>query len=87
MLVFANIISCPSLAIFQKYLEIEQKYFFDNSCIADATIIWGVQLDDTMEDEMRITVIATGLDETTATVASVDEVKKAKEEHKKQFPA
>ena len=27
----------------------------------DATIIWGVQLDDNMEDEMRITVIATGL--------------------------
>ncbi len=27
----------------------------------DATIIWGVQLDETLEDEMRITVVATGL--------------------------
>ena len=27
----------------------------------DATIIWGVQLDESLEDEMRITVIATGL--------------------------
>jgi cell division protein FtsZ len=27
----------------------------------DATIIWGAQLDDSLEDEMRITVVATGL--------------------------
>lgn len=27
----------------------------------DATIIWGAQLDESLEDEMRITVIATGL--------------------------
>ncbi len=27
----------------------------------DATIIWGLQLDDTLEDTMRVTVIATGL--------------------------
>ena len=27
----------------------------------DATIIWGLKLDDTLEDEMRVTVIATGL--------------------------
>ncbi len=33
----------------------------------DATIIWGVQLDETMEDEMRVTVIATGLGEDNAT--------------------
>ncbi len=30
----------------------------------DATIIWGVQLDETLEDEMRITVVATGLGDT-----------------------
>ena len=28
----------------------------------DANIIWGVALDKNMEDEMRITVIATGFD-------------------------
>lgn len=27
----------------------------------DATIIWGLQLDESLEDEMRITVVATGL--------------------------
>ena len=53
----------------------------------DANIIFGAMYDDSVSDTARITVIATGLDETTATVASVDEVKKAKEEHKKQFPA
>ena len=33
----------------------------------DATIIWGVQLDESLEDEMRITVIATGLGDDNAT--------------------
>ncbi len=33
----------------------------------DATIIWGVQLDENLEDEMRITVIATGLGDDNAT--------------------
>ena len=28
---------------------------------ADATIIWGAQLDDTLEDTIRVTVVATGL--------------------------
>jgi cell division protein FtsZ len=28
---------------------------------ADANIIFGAQLDDSLEDEMRITVVATGL--------------------------
>ena len=27
----------------------------------DATIIWGAQLDDTIEDTIRVTVVATGL--------------------------
>ena len=27
----------------------------------DATIIWGAQLDDTLEDTLRVTVVATGL--------------------------
>ena len=33
----------------------------------DATIIWGVQLDESLEDEMRVTVIATGLGDDNAT--------------------
>jgi len=27
----------------------------------DATIIWGAQLDDSLEDTIRVTVVATGL--------------------------
>ncbi|MBR3961751.1 MAG: hypothetical protein IKK13_06045, partial [Clostridia bacterium] len=27
----------------------------------DATIIWGAQLDDTLDDTIRVTVVATGL--------------------------
>ncbi len=33
-----------------------------NSAHPDANIIWGVAFDDTMTDEMRVTVIATGFD-------------------------
>ena len=39
----------------------------------DATIIWGVQLDDTMEDEMRITVIATGLGEDNGNTSAISD--------------
>ncbi len=39
----------------------------------DATIIWGVQLDDTMEDEMRITVIATGLGEDNGNASGISD--------------
>ena len=41
----------------------------------DATIIWGVQLDDSMEDEMRITVIATGLGDNNGSSAIADDLK------------
>ena len=34
-----------------------------NMANPDANVIWGVQLDETLEDAMRITVIATGLGE------------------------
>ena len=61
--------------------------YVQNLAGEEANIIFGAMYDDSVSDTARITVIATGLDETTATVASVDEVKKAKEEHKKQFPA
>ena len=39
----------------------------------DATIIWGVQLDDTLEDEMRITVIATGLGEDNGNASGISD--------------
>ena len=41
----------------------------------DATIIFGVQLDETMEDEMRITVIATGLGDSNGSSAIADDLK------------
>ncbi len=39
----------------------------------DATIIWGVQLDDTLEDEMRITVIATGLGDDNGNASAISD--------------
>ncbi len=42
--------------------EVEQaSTIISNMAHPDATIIWGAQLDDKLEDEMRITVVATGL--------------------------
>lgn len=38
-----------------------------NSAHPDANIIWGCTFDDTMTDEMRITVVATGFDSTVKT--------------------
>jgi len=39
----------------------EGSSFIKNEVHPDAEIIWGMVFDDTMEDEMRITVIATGI--------------------------
>jgi len=39
----------------------EGSSFIKNEVHSDAEIIWGMVFDDTMEDEMRITVIATGI--------------------------
>ena len=39
----------------------------------DATIIWGLKLDDTMEDEMRVTVIATGLGDGSGTGSAISD--------------
>ncbi len=42
--------------------EVEQaSTIISNMAHPDATIIWGAQLDETLDDEMRITVVATGL--------------------------
>ena len=61
--------------------------YVQNLAGENANIIFGAMYDDSVSDTCRITVIATGLDETTANVASVDEVKKAEATHKAQFPA
>ncbi len=46
--------------------EIEQaSTIISNMAHPDATIIWGAQLDENLEDEMRITVVATGLGDDT----------------------
>ncbi|MFO8164470.1 MAG: cell division protein FtsZ [Desulfatiglandales bacterium] len=42
----------------------EGSSFIKNEVHVDAEIIWGMVFDDTMEDEMRITVIATGISKT-----------------------
>ncbi|MBW1857110.1 MAG: cell division protein FtsZ [Deltaproteobacteria bacterium] len=42
----------------------EGSSFIKNEVHSDAEIIWGMVFDDTMEDEMRITVIATGINKT-----------------------
>jgi len=61
--------------------------YVQNLAGENANIIFGAMYDDSVSDTARITVIATGLDETTANVPSVDEVKKQKAEHAAQFPA
>ena len=61
--------------------------YVQNLAGEDANIIFGAMYDDSVSDSARITVIATGLDETTATAPSVEEVKKAEADHKAQFPA
>lgn len=61
--------------------------YVQNLAGEEANIIFGAMYDDTVSDSARITVIATGLDETTANVPSVDEVKKAEADHKAKFPA
>jgi len=42
----------------------EGSSFIKNEVHPDAEIIWGMVFDDTMEDDMRITVIATGISKT-----------------------
>ncbi len=50
----------------------------------DANIIFGATFDDTMEDQIRVTVIATGFEETQSAAAPVSEQKSAAEEQTKQ---
>ncbi len=52
-----------------------------NEAHPDANIIWGVGFDDDLEDEMQITIIATGFDKNNS--SSAPEAKVVKEEPKK----
>ncbi len=55
--VIISITSSPDIGLD----EVEQaSTFISNAAHPDANIIWGVAFDETMEDEMEITVIATG---------------------------
>ena len=53
-------------------------------CCADASVIWGVAFDESLEDEMRITIIAAGFD---ADAKSANEAAAAKEEPAEPAPA
>ena len=55
-----NITACPDLALSEVNEAAEVIAQAANA--EDATIIWGLVIDDRMEDEVRITVIATGFD-------------------------
>ena len=57
--------------------------YVQNLAGPDANIIFGAMYDDTTSDTATITVIATGLDDATVKVASVEGTRKAKEETKK----
>ena len=61
--------------------------YVQNLAGEDANIIFGAMYDDSVTDSARITVIATGLDDATASVASVADLKKAEEDRKAKFPA
>ncbi len=51
-----------------------------NECNSDASVIWGVSFDPTLEDEMRITIIAAGFEEETATSEQEKHTEAVKEE-------
>ena len=57
---------------------------FANECNADANIIWGASFDAELEDEMRITVIATGF---TKESAAKESAAPAKQEAPAAAPA
>ena len=55
--------------------EVEQaSTIIHNMVNPDATIIWGTQLDPNLEDEMRITVVATGLGEDKEAKSPADDI-------------
>ena len=52
-------------------------------CNPEANIIWGVAFDSELEDEIRITIIATSFADENATAAAAADEKDAQAEEKK----
>src|SRR5256714_14787160 len=65
--VLINITGGPDLTLFEVNAA---SSIIRESADDDANIIFGAVIDDTLTDEMKITVIATGFDRETASVAS-----------------
>ncbi len=51
-----------------------------NECNANASVIWGVNFDETLDDEMQITLIAAGFDKETAEAPAAEEEEKETEQ-------
>ena len=69
--VLVNFTAAPDISLDDVYLSSEM---IRNAASPDANIIWGAAFDPTLQDELRITIIATGFDkEKPAPAASEDE--------------
>ena len=51
-----------------------------NECNANASVIWGVNFDETLDDEMQITLIAAGFDKEPAEAPAAEEEEKETEQ-------
>lgn len=67
--VIISIIASPDIGLEEAELAAS---IVSDKANADANIIWGVQFDDTLQDEIRVTVIATGLGQEKAKKPEVD---------------
>ena len=57
--ILMNIVASRDIGLEDAYVASE---IVRNEAHPDANIIWGVKFDDELEDEMKITIIATGFD-------------------------
>jgi cell division protein FtsZ len=57
--ILMNIVASRDIGLEDAYVASE---IIRNEAHPDANIIWGVNFDDELEDEMKITIIATGFD-------------------------
>lgn len=57
--ILMNIVASRDIGLEDAYVASE---IIRNEAHPDANIIWGVNFDDDLEDEMKITIIATGFD-------------------------
>ncbi len=64
--ILVNITASPDIALDDVYIASEM---IKNEAHPDALVIWGAAFDNTLEDEMKVTVIATGFDHNSKPVA------------------